>query len=207
MRLLVLFAAVAAIVTAVAAAATWLTGEPAPPSVVSDFNSYSPQLGFHPQPGKAVLVASDDDVSLYATLNDEGSYCVIVSEPWKRPGTLGDGGSCVPPEQASSALTAWLIGESAPGADGKRTFVFAGRVADERAHMIRVVAPGAAALERSTGQGGFFVAAMHMRRPCSGDNPTANVTALSQDGSELAAKAVALGRVVRFSKSGRDCLL
>jgi hypothetical protein len=207
-RVLLLLAAVAAIVTGVAAAAaTWLAGEPAPPSVISDFNSYSTQLGFHPQPGKAVLVATDNDISLYATLNEEGSYCVIVSEPWKRPATLGDGGSCIPPAQASSPLTAWLLGVSAPDADGKRTYVFAGRVADDRAQTIRVVAPGEIAVERHTGEGGFFVGAMHLRRPCSSDSPTATVSALSQDRRELASKTVALGRLVRISTSDRACPL
>ena len=72
--------------TAVAATATgWLTGSPAPQSVVSDFGTYAPQLGFDPEPGRAVLVAQDGDVILYATTNKQGSYCLVTSAPWKRP--------------------------------------------------------------------------------------------------------------------------
>ena len=54
--------ALGAVIVGTAIAATgWLVGSPAPPSVKSDFGSYAPQLGFNPQPGKAVLVASSGD--------------------------------------------------------------------------------------------------------------------------------------------------
>jgi hypothetical protein len=40
-----------AVVAGLAIAGTgWLTGEPAPPAVVTDFQAYTPQLGFHPDP-------------------------------------------------------------------------------------------------------------------------------------------------------------
>jgi hypothetical protein len=58
-----LLISVAAVVTGVvtgslAIAATtegWLTGEPAPPTVVEGFRQYTPQLGFHPQAGKGTV--------------------------------------------------------------------------------------------------------------------------------------------------------
>jgi hypothetical protein len=74
---LAVFVALVAIGTAAAATTTWLGGSPAPPAVVDDFGSYTPQLGFHPDPGRAVLVAEDGDVALYATTNAEGTYCML----------------------------------------------------------------------------------------------------------------------------------
>lgn len=62
------FAAIA-ITGAALAASGWLTGQPAPSSVASDFSGYTPQLGFQPDPGNSVLVAQDGDSSLYATTN------------------------------------------------------------------------------------------------------------------------------------------
>src|SRR5437763_741626 len=62
-----------AIGAAVAATTTdWLTGSPAPPSVTSDFGSYATQLGFNPEPGHAVQVATDGEMILYATTNKQG---------------------------------------------------------------------------------------------------------------------------------------
>ena len=75
--------------TAVAETTDWLTGAPAPESVVFDFGTYAPQLGFNPEPGRAVEVAVDGDTILYATTNKRGSYCLIASAPWKRPDAAG----------------------------------------------------------------------------------------------------------------------
>ena len=66
-----------------ATSAGWLTGEPAPPPVVEGFRQYTPQLGFHPQAGKAQFVAQDGPIKLYATANREGGICYLVDEPWK----------------------------------------------------------------------------------------------------------------------------
>ena len=140
--------------TAAAATTSWLTGRPAPPSVVSDFRSYTPQLGFHPDPGGAVLVAQDGDVSLYATTNAEGSYCLVVSAPWKRPETLPDGGTCVPRKTAAAPLVAGVVG-TAP-----TTLLVAGRADARRARTIEFVSPHGRLVTRPIGSSGFFVAAL-----------------------------------------------
>lgn len=141
-RLIVLaVVAVAGVGTSLSIAANgWLTGEPAPPPAVSDFKAYTPQLGFHPQPGKAVLVAQDGVIKLYATTNRDGTYCLVVAEPWKSP-SAGDGGTCVQKREASSPITAGLIGGS-PGA-----WVVAGRVVDARARRISFTRPDGTTIE------------------------------------------------------------
>jgi hypothetical protein len=152
----VLVAAVSLVVLGTAAAATtsWLTGRPAPPAVVSDFGSYTPQLGFHPEPGRAVLVAEDGAVSLYATTNREGTYCLVVSAPWKRPETLPDGGTCIPAAEAAAPVVAGLVGSAG------RTFVIAGRVDAGAANAIAFTDPDGRLLTRPIGSSGFFVAAV-----------------------------------------------
>jgi hypothetical protein len=98
---LVLAAAAVIVLTAAPAYAIgrtlvdWLSAEPAPPEIVSDFGNYAPQLGFNPEPGKAVLVAEDEHVRLFATTNKQGTYCFIV-------GTRADGGTCVSRAVASA---------------------------------------------------------------------------------------------------------
>ncbi len=106
-RLLVLAViAVGVLVTGISIAATgWFTAEPAPKPVVEDFKAYTPQLGVHPEPGKAVFVAQDGEFKLYATTNREGTYCLVVDLPWRRP-QAGDGGVCVPKRDATEPLTA-----------------------------------------------------------------------------------------------------
>jgi hypothetical protein len=115
-RLLIVAAAVAAgvLMGSLAIAATsegWLTGEPAPPKVVEGFRQYTPQLGFHPQAGKAQFVAQDGPVKLYATANREGGICYLVDEPWK-PANAGDGGTCASRERAAVPISAGSLGGS-----------------------------------------------------------------------------------------------
>lgn len=143
--------------SAVAETADWLTGAPAPESVVSDFGTYAPQLGFNPEPGRAVEVAGDDDTILYATTNKQGSYCLIASAPWKRPSRLSDGGTCIPLVQASAPLIAGLVGASST-TDGQQTYVIAGRTTDPDARTIRFRDPSGATVTRPIGSSGFFVA-------------------------------------------------
>src|SRR5919197_1544918 len=160
---LVVVASLVVLGTAAAATTSWLAGRPAPPAVVSDFGSYTPQLGFHPEPSQAVLVAEDGAVSLYATTNREGTYCLVVSAPWKRPETLPDGGTCIPGAQAAAPVIAGLVGSSST------TLLIAGRVDVGAAHAIRFAGPDGRLLTRPIGSSGFFVAAV----PVSG-SPCAN---------------------------------
>ena len=113
--------------TAVAATTDWLAGAPAPPSVVADFGTYAPQLGFHPDSGNSVLVAESGELQLYATTNAEGSYCVVASAPWKRPNTNPDGGYCLPEKTAAQPIVAGIVGGSNQDADGSLTLLVAGR--------------------------------------------------------------------------------
>lgn len=153
--LIVLAIAAVGVVTAslslAAAKVGWLTGEPAPPSVVSGFKQYTPQLGFHPEAGKAQFVAQDGPIKLYATSNSEGGICYLVDEPWK-PANAGDGGTCASAEQAAVPVSAGLLGGTA------RTWVIAGRVADDRAQSLSFTSPFGDRIVRPLGAGGFYVA-------------------------------------------------
>ncbi len=181
--------------TAVAATTTdWLTGSPAPESVVSDFGSYAPQLGFDPQPGRAVLVAQDGDISLYATTNTQGSYCLVASAPWKRPSKLPDGGTCIPPAQAAAPLIAGLVGaSSSPGSD-QQIYLIAGRTADPEARTIRFTSPTGAPITRAIGSSGFFIAAVRTDgSACSNGDWKPRFSVLGANGEEHASITITLG--------------
>jgi hypothetical protein len=156
---------VAAVGTSLSIAGTgWLTGEAAPPAVVTDFKAYAPQLGFHPEPGKAVLVAQDDPVKLYATTNREGTYCLVVDEPWKHA-NAGDGGSCIDRKAAASPITAWVLGISAMTREGEATMVVAGRIGLDGARSVRFDDPAGIHIERPLGPSGFYVSAFRAKVP------------------------------------------
>lgn len=129
----------------------WLTGEPAPPVVVSGFKQYTPQLGFHPEAGKAQFVAQDGPIKLYATTNREGGICYLVDEPWK-PANAGDGGTCASREQAAVPISAGLLGGS------RDMWVLAGRVGDTRARSVSFSTHSGKPIVRSLGAAGFYVA-------------------------------------------------
>jgi hypothetical protein len=171
----------------------WLTGSPAPESVVSDFGSYAPQLGFDPEPGRAVLVAQEGDISLYATTNSQGSYCVIVSAPWKRPSKLPDGGTCIPPAQTAAPLIAGVVGvNSSPGSD-QQTYLIAGRSADPEARMIRFTDPTGDPITRKIGSSGFFVAAVHTDgSACANEDWKSTFNVLGADGAERSGVEITL---------------
>jgi hypothetical protein len=180
--------------TAVAATTTdWLTDSPALKSVVSDFGSYAPQLGFNPEPGRAVLVARDGDIILYATTNKQGSYCLITSAPWKRPSKLPDGGTCIPPAQAAAPLVAGLVGaSSSPG--GQQTYLIAGRTTDPEAHTIRFSDPTGAPITRTIGSSGFFVAAVRTdASACANGDWKPLFSVLGANGEERASSTITLG--------------
>jgi len=179
----------AVIGTAAATTTTWLRGSPAPPAVVSDFGSYTPQLGFHPDPGRAVLVADDGDVSLYATTNAEGSYCLVTSAPWKRPDKLPDGGTCIPPAQAAAPFVAGLVGASPD------SLVIAGRTTSRGARTIRFTDAGGHPIARRIGSSGFFVAELRFSgSPCANGGWRPTFVVLGSDGRELRRATVELAR-------------
>jgi hypothetical protein len=189
---LAVLVALVAIGTATAATTTWLRGSPAPPAVVSDFGSYTPQLGFHPDPGRAVLVAEDGDVSLYATTNAEGSYCLVTSAPWKRPETLPDGGTCIPPAQAAAPLVVGLVGASPD------SIVIAGRTASRGARAVRFTDSVGDPVTRPIGSSGFFVAYLHISgTPCANGDWTPTFAVLAATGRELAHAKVELARAAK----------
>ncbi len=154
-RLLVLAViAVGVLVTGISIAATgWFTAEPAPKPVVEDFKAYTPQLGVHPEPGKAVFVAQDGEFKLYATTNREGTYCLVVDLPWRRP-QAGDGGVCVPKRDATEPLTA------AAASLG----VVVGRVPDHQARTIRFATLEGESIEAPLGAEGFFIVSLDTGR-------------------------------------------
>jgi hypothetical protein len=151
------------------AANSWLSGEPAPPAVVADFNSYTPQLGFRPDAGSAVLVAQDGNSSLYATTNSEGSYCIVVDAPWRRAGVDSDGGTCVGQSLAKQKVVAGIVSIS-PGSDigSDVTMLVAGRIDVPNAGSVTLISPSGEAITRSVGSSGFFLAAIPAKLCTSG---------------------------------------
>ena len=201
---LVAMLVVGALVTGFSIAGTgWLVGQPAPKPVVEDFTSYTPQLGFHPQPGKAVFVAQDGAIKLYATTNKEGTYCLIVDEPWKPP-QAGDGGVCVTKAKAELPISAGNLGLSAVSDEGMVTYVLAGRVNIEDARTIRFTDPTGSPVERAIGSSGFYVAALRINlektfpisRPegmvCPGKDWEPTFVALGSDGRRLLESKITL---------------
>jgi hypothetical protein len=150
-----------------------------------------------------VLVAEDAEISLYATTNDEGSYCLVVSAPWKRPATLPDGGTCIPPAQAAAPLIAGLVGASSPTSErGQWTLVIAGRTDEREARTIAFVDPNGETMTRPIGSSGFFVASVHMAEaPCAGGDWKPTFVAAGKDGQELARATITLGS----ARSGDVC--
>lgn len=170
----------------------WLGGEPAPQSIVQNFGSYTPQLGFQPEPGKAVRVAADGSFTLYATPNDRGSYCVATSTP--------DGGICILPSIAAVPLIAGIMPGDPGRADARRTILIAGRVRDLGAAAIAFTDPEGATVTRPIGAGGFFLAALPMAEPASGGAPypckngdwASTFRALGPTGEELVTAQITL---------------
>jgi hypothetical protein len=163
----------------------WLTGEPAPPPVIAGFKQYTPQLGFHPEAGKAQFVAQDGPIKLYATANREGGICFLVDEPWK-PANAGDGGTCASRKQALVPVSAGWLGGS------QDVLVVGGRVADERATSVTFSTPDGDPIARPVGAGGFYVAQV----PWSGHCPVKDwdplFIALGAEGQRLAESRILL---------------
>jgi hypothetical protein len=202
-RLLIVAAAVAAgvLMGSLAIAATsegWLTGEPAPPKVVESFRQYTPQLGFHPQAGKAQFVAQDGPVKLYATANREGGICYLVDEPWK-PANAGDGGTCASRERAAVPISAGSLGGSSD------VLVIGGRVADQRATAISFSTPTGKPIVRPLGAGGFYVAQVPWFGRCPDADWAPAFVALGPDGGKLAEARIMLLEINRSGGRVTSC--
>lgn len=188
MLTVVAIAAVGVLTASLALAATkggWLTGSPAPPQAVTGFEQYTPQLGFHPEAGKAQFVAQDGPIKLYATSNREGGICYLVDEPWK-PANAGDGGTCASREQAAAPISAGGLGGSAD------VLVVGGRVADERARSINFTTPTGEPVVRPLGAGGFYVAQVPWRGHCPKHDWAPRFIALDFDGNTVAEAKISL---------------
>ena len=183
----VAFGITAAVASLAIAGTGWLTGEPAPPQVVTNFQSYTPQLGFHPNPGSAVLVAEDDQVKLYASTNHEGTYCLDVTSPWK-PATTLDGGTCVPQAIASAPFIAGVAGGGSVSDQGL-PLVVAGRVADPAARSVQFTLPDGTTVTRPVGSSGFFVASVTVPAPCANGGWRSSFIALDANGDAVAQTA------------------
>ena len=180
--LVVAVVAVSGTIAALAiAGAGWLTGTPAPPQVVTDFQNYDPQLGFHPEQGGAVLVAQDGRVGLYATTDREGTYCLALADPEKPIGTP-DSGVCLPKWIASGHFIAGNLGGT------RTTLVVGGRIADPQARSVRFTGPDGSIVRASIGSSGFFVAATTTSAVCANAKGdwSSTFTALDADGNVLA---------------------
>jgi hypothetical protein len=185
------------------AANSWLSGSSAPPTVVADFNSYTPQLGFHPDAGSAVLVAQDGSSSLYATTNSEGSYCYVVDTPWWRPGVDRDGGTCVGQSLAAQKIVAGIASTS-PGSIGSNvTMLVAGRVDVANAVTVSLTSRSGETITRPIGASGFFLAAVPTAL-CTGDW-TSSLTVSDAQGRELMKTVITLVRRLDLGSGKTTC--
>lgn len=202
---------VSGVIAALAIAGTgWLTGEPAPPEVVTNFQAYTPQLGFHPDPGKAVLVAQEGQVKLYATTDREDTYCLDLVAPWK-PATVRDGGTCVPKAIASGDFVAGVVG-AGPVSEHGLTFVVGGRIADSSARSVQFTGLDGNTVTQPLGSSGFFLATVTTSRPCANGDWSSTFTALDADGNFVARTGTISLMKLREKDSAlrgpvRDCLV
>ena len=167
----------------------WLTGEPAPPSAVANFKSYTPELGFQPDSSRAVVVAQDGDVRLYATTNDRGSYCLAADAP--------DGGTCLAPAFASAPFVAGIMADDPSDAAAGARLLVAGRTDNLDADTIRFTDPVGRPIVRSIGSSGFFIAAVPMHgSPCTNGDWKPRFNVLDVNGEPLASATITLARAV-----------
>jgi len=144
-----------AIATVAVAGTGWLIGSPAPPDVKADFGSYATQLGFDPQPGKALLVASTGPYQLYATANTQGGLCTLVITPWV-PASAHEGGECAAAPAGSSSFYASVGGQS-PLVDNATTLVVYGHTSNAGASSVQFDGPNGAPVTATVGKGGYFI--------------------------------------------------
>ena len=168
----------------------WVQGEPAPRSVVQEFDSYAPQLGYRPDAGGAILIAVEGgDVRLYSTKNDKGSYCLVLRAPG-RPS--GDGGTCIKPAWAAAPLIAGMLGSTADDGDSSTKFI-GGRSDHPDARSIRFADPAGRAISRPIGFDGFFVASVDVpRSACGAGDWRPEFVVLDARGEEVARAEITL---------------
>lgn len=199
------FGVSAAIASLAIAGTGWLTGSPAPTSVKSDFGSYATQLGFNPQPGKAVLVASDGDYQLYATANNRGGICTLVSAPWKRPGPNGEGGDCVATPPDATAFWAGMGGMSTD-TNNASTLVVIGHTTEKDAAAVQFDAPNGQAVTARVSPSGFFIVGTNPvpGSMCDWGTWTPRFNVLDSSGNQLSSASVTIFPGMRkISVSGR----
>lgn len=198
------FAAIV-VTSAALAANNWLTGNPAPRSVVSDFAGYAPQLGFNPAPGRAVLVAQDRGSYLYATTNSQGTYCIVASAPWKRPNNLPDGGTCIPQKTAAQTIVAGFVGASRTTPDtleGRTTVLIAGRIDERGTTRVAFTTPTGETITRPVGTSGFFLASLPVHHLCGDGDWTPTFIALNAEGQQLARSTFMIERQLTHKGTG-----
>ena len=201
---------VSAVIASLAIAGTgWLVGSPAPADVRSDFGSYATQLGFDPQPGKAVLVASNGDYQLYATANEQGGLCILVSTPWNRPGPDGEGGDCTATTPDASAFWAGTAGMSAI-ANNASTLVIDGHTTDPGAASVQFDAPNGETVTAPVGASGFFIVGTTVRGfVCDSRAWTPRFTVRDGNGRQLSATSVTIfpgARKITIPGRGHACV-
>jgi len=168
----------------------WVRGEPAPQSVVDEFGTYTPQLGYQPDSGGAVLVAVDaGHVRLYSTKNDKGSYCLLLRAPG-RPS--GDGGTCIQSTWAAEPLIAGTLGTTGGDTESSTHFI-GGRSDHPDARSIRFTDPDGQTISRPIGFDGFFVASVRVpRSACGAGDWRPTFVVLDATGDEVAKAAITL---------------
>lgn len=199
-RRLLLAAAAAAValvgVTGVATGAVgWLIGSPAPSSVIADFGTYSPELGFHVQPGKAVQVASDGPDALYATPTAEGSYCIVLSTPRSRPPESMGGGYCIGKSTADQPIVAGLF----PA--GPDLLLLLGRISVSGATSAEVELPDGTTRTIPLQSSGFFLSAIESKA-CQNGAWSPQLLALNAEGKTVAASTIPLEGALVLGPTG-----
>lgn len=187
--------AASVIVGSAVAATNWLTGSPAPSTVQSDFGSYPGQLGFTPEPGSAVLVASADANELYATTNAASSYCVVLTTAASAAPLSMGGGDCVPTTTADQPIVAGTFPVSSD------TLALAGRVSTPGAASVQVQLPSGAPLKVPIGSSGFFLATFDSA-PCQGGDWSPQFVALNASGNPVATSTITVEKTLTSAPSG-----
>jgi hypothetical protein len=203
-RLIVISAVVITSIAAGTALASnaWLTGEPAPPSVVADFGTHTPQLGSQPDANGAVLVAQDGNSSLYATTSSDGGYCIAASPPWRKLDANPDGGTCVDKTVASEPVAVGIVDSVATrGSDG--TVLVGGRVNVRDAAHIGFSTPSGREITRPLRSSGFFLA--EISASVCEDNWAPLFTVYSASGKLLTQDSFTLIHQIKGTSGGIAC--